>query len=129
MKYKIQIGYLIVAWLLVVCVAIQVFLAGLNVFLSPVWWGMHIQFGHWIGYVLIALLILVFAGQLPRSLRWLTVLTFVLYVLQYNFRNLAGLVGVPALAALHPVNALLIFWCAVTLGRSSWQFTRAFAKI
>lgn len=82
------------------------------------------QFGHWIGYLLIGLLLLVFVGSLPRALRWLTLLTFVLYVLQYNFRNLAGLVGVPAVAALHPVNALALFWCAVTMGRQAWQVTR-----
>lgn len=124
MQYGLRMGYLVFAWFLVISLAIQVFLAGLNVFMTPLWWGVHIQFGHWIGYLLIGLLILVFAGALPRSLRWLTLLTFVLYVLQYNFRNLAGLVGVPAIAALHPVNALALFWCAVTMGRQAWQVTR-----
>lgn len=124
MQSGLRMGYLVIAWLLVMSIAIQVFLAGLNVFITPLWWSIHMQFGHWIGYLLIGLLLLVFVGSLPRALRWLTLLTFVLYVLQYNFRNLAGLVGVPAVAALHPVNALALFWCAVTMGRQAWQVTR-----
>lgn len=27
-------------------IAVEVFLAGLNVFLGPRWWGTHIAFGH-----------------------------------------------------------------------------------
>jgi hypothetical protein len=34
-------------------IAVQVFLAGLNVFLGPRWWGLHIAFGHGVGVLLI----------------------------------------------------------------------------
>jgi hypothetical protein len=116
--------YAIVAWLVSGCILAQVFLAGMNVFLQPLWWSYHISLGHWTGPLIISLLLLSLAARLPLRLRWLSALLLLLFGLQYNFRTLAGLADVPALAALHAVNALLLFWLATTLGRHAWRIAR-----
>lgn len=109
--------YVLIAWLLVGCIVTQVFLAGLNVFLQPRYWALHIQFGHIVGLIVIVLLLLGVAARLPRRMHALALLMVLLIAFQYNARRLAALFGVPELAALHAVNALILFWCAATLSR------------
>jgi mercuric ion transport protein len=123
-----QMGYLVVASLFVLCVLLQVFLAGVSIFVSSSWWEVHKRFGESFGYLTILLLLLAIVGRAKRSVIWLTVLLVVLYGLQYTFIELPGRLGVPLLSALHPVNALIIFWLAVTLGRSVWQRLRNSGK-
>jgi hypothetical protein len=98
-------------------IAAQVFLAGLNVFLRPVYWGLHINLGHAVGGVVMLMLVLALAGRLAARVRWGSALMLLLFGLQYNARALAGLVGVPELSALHAVNALALFWLALALAR------------
>ena len=116
--------YLGLAWLLAGCIAVQVFLAGLNIFGQPIWWGAHIQLGHAAGVGLLTLMLAGFVGQVPRRMRWLSVGLLLLFAFQYNARLVAALVGVPQLAALHAVNALFLFSGAITLGRWAWQLRR-----
>ncbi len=116
-----QMGYLVVAILFVLCVLLQVFLAGVSIFVSPSWWEIHKRFGESFGSLTILLLLLSIAMRPQRSIIWLTTLLVVLYSLQYVFIELASRLGVPLLSALHPVNALVIFWLAVTLGRSVFR--------
>lgn len=113
--------YLVLAWLLAGCIAVQVFLAGLNIFTQPRWWGAHIQFGHATGVVLLALVLTGFVGRVPGRMRWLSLGLMLLFAFQYNARLVAALVGLPQLAALHAVNALFLFAGAITLGRWAWQ--------
>lgn len=111
----------IVAWLLVVAIVTQVFVVGMNVLLRPAYWGVHITLGHAIGGLLLIQLMVVVLGRLPARVGWAAAAMVLLMGLQYNARALAHLAGVPALAALHAVNALLLFWLAVSLGRWAWQ--------
>jgi len=120
----LQRAYFVIASLLSMSIAVQVFLAGLNVFGQPRWWGTHIQAGHWIGVLVLALVLLAFVGRFLPYIRWLTIAVLGLYGMQYNFRQIAALFGVPQLAALHAVNALVLFWCATMLARQSWRVVR-----
>jgi len=99
------------AGLLAVGVAVQVFLAGLAIFADPGWWGMHRTFVHAIEAVVLLLLALSFPSRLPASLRWFGAAPLALIAVQYATIEL----GVPVVAALHPVNAFLIFGLAVEL--------------
>jgi mercuric ion transport protein len=114
-------GYLVLVCLFVLCVLLQVFLAGVSIFVSASWWEIHKRFGESFGALTILLLLLCIAMRPKRSVIWLTGLLVVLYSLQYLFIELAGRLSIPWLSALHPVNALVIFWLAVTLGRSVFQ--------
>jgi hypothetical protein len=110
-------GYVGMAWLIVAMIAAQVFLAGMNVFVGPRWWGWHIQSGHAIGGMIGLLALLGFGGRFPGRIRWLTLALLGLFALQYNHRLIAGALGIPSLAAIHAVNALVLFWLAVSLAR------------
>jgi hypothetical protein len=105
-------------------IAVQVFLAGLNVFLGPQWWGLHIAFGHAVGVLVIIQAITAWLTRLPARSRWLSLGMVVLFGLQYNIRALAGLLHAPYLIPLHAVNALALFWIAVTLAGWAHQALR-----
>jgi len=115
LRYGSRVGYLLVAWIFVLFVLIQVFLAGLSIFVSPAGWPRHVEFGHYLGPLSLALLVLALVGRLPRRTVLLTVLLMLLYSLQYVFVEVPPQLGLPELSALHPVNALLIFWLALSL--------------
>ena len=96
-------------------IAVQVFLAGLNVFLGPRWWGWHIVFGHSVGVLLLVQAAATWLTRMPPRSRWLSLGMVALFGLQYNVRMLASLMEAPYLIPLHAVNALALFWIATTL--------------
>ena len=112
-------GYLALAWLFVACVAVQVFLAGLATFVDAARWRWHTGFVHAFELLPLLMLPLAFLARLPAAMRWLTGALFALLWLQYLTANIGGIA-----AALHPVNALIIFWVAVHLGQRAWRMVR-----
>jgi heme A synthase len=80
-------------------------------------WGAHMAFGSIIGLVVILVLITGLASRLPRQLTGMTVGLFVLMIVQF----VLGVAGdsAPVLAALHPVNALLITGLTMSLALRS----------
>ncbi|MGZ6283341.1 MAG: DUF6220 domain-containing protein [Ktedonobacterales bacterium] len=117
-----QMGYLVVAWVFVAFVLTQVFLAGLSIFVGPSGWTRHVSFGHLFGPLCLALLALALLGRLPRLMIALTALLLVLYACQYVLIEVPSRIGIPALSALHPVNALIIFGVSFWLARRSLDF-------
>ncbi len=121
--YWARIAYLVVAWLFVVAVIVQVFLAGLGVFAGAANWRTHVGFGYGIGWLPLILILLALVGRLPGAVgRWLALL-FVIYAIQTilpNFRRDA-----PMVAALHPVNALAVFGIALVHARQAWALVKA----
>ena len=115
-----RIGLL--AWLLVVCVLVQVFLAGLFVFESREYIEDHQTFVHFFEFVPWIMLLLVFIGALGRTFAIHSFVLGMLIGLQYAFAEAEnGMVG-----ALHVVNALLIFWLAVA---TAIRVTRALRSL
>ncbi len=110
-----RMAYLVAAWLFAITVILQVFLAGLSLFASAANWGTHKEFGYSLGFLALLLVVLAFAGRIPRTIgRWLARLLTV-YAIQTILPNLRR--DAPWIAALHPVNALAIFWIALTRAR------------
>jgi mercuric ion transport protein len=108
-----------VAWLFAGCIVIQVFLAGLGVFDSPERFLTHRNFGYLFGWLSLVALLIAAIGRLPRRLIGLAGLTLVQMALQsvlILFREDA-----PALAALHPVNGVLLLVTTLVLGRLAWR--------
>ena len=112
-------GYLVLAWLFAGCVAVQVFFAGLATFVDSARWGWHTSFVHAFELLPLLMLPLAFLARAPAAMRWLTGALFALIWLQYLTANIGGIA-----AALHPVNALVIFWVAVHLGQRAWRVLR-----
>ena len=113
--YGARMAYLVVAWLFVVAVIGQIFLAGLSLFASAANWGTHQEFGYGISLLALLLVVLAFPGRIPRAIgRWLALLLAV-YAIQTILPNLRR--DAPWVAALHPLNALAVFWIALTHAR------------
>ncbi len=112
-------GYLVLAWVLVGCVAVQVFFAGMATFVDPASWRWHTTFIHAFELLPLLMLPVAFLARVPAAMRWLTGALFALIWLQYLTANIGGIA-----AALHPVNALIIFWVAVHLGQRAWHVLR-----
>jgi hypothetical protein len=123
-----QIGLTVSAWLYAACIAVQVFLAGLSTGLlggEPDRWTDHISFGQMIGTLPILLVIFALVGRLPVLTIVLSVAIFFLYGLQYPFAN----TDTSNVAALHAVNALVMFWLTTLIAqqaqRMAFQRSRA----
>lgn len=110
-----RIAFRLLAWLLAGGIAVQVFFAGLAIFAGPSWWRTHTTFVHLIEVLPLLMLIAAFVGRLPARAKWLSIAALLLIGLQFVLVELA----IPGVAALHPVNALLIFWLAISLARWS----------
>lgn len=91
----------------------QVFFAGMGAFGAD--WSWHRSFVHLLEPLPLLMILVAFVGRLPWGLRLLPLGLLVLIGAQYAFASVA----VPA-AALHPANALLIFWLSLLVARRAW---------
>ena len=116
--------YTIAAWLFFSGIVVQVFLAGLALFTPRTSsWENHVGFGYLVGYVLLPLIVFAFVGRLPRSIKLQMGLLFLLYIVQLTLIYLRD--SVPIISALHPVNAMLLFWFSLRHARQSRLSTLA----
>jgi hypothetical protein len=109
----VRVVYAGLASLFLACVVAQVFFAGMGAFGAD--WDWHTTFVHLLEPLSLVMIPVAFLGRLPWSLRLLPLGLMVLVGMQYAFANVA----VPA-AALHPVNALLIFLISLHITRQAW---------
>jgi hypothetical protein len=118
--------YMTFAWMLVAAVIVQFFLAGLGVFVGAQNFEIHAMFG---GVILLGApvaVVLSFAARLPWRLIGLGALLPVLVLLQAVLVELGATVA-PALAALHPVNGLLIFTLSGAMALRATRYVRSVA--
>lgn len=108
------------AWLLVASIVVQVFLAGSAlVNLGGTGdFGAHIEFGYTaVGMIALAVVLTAVAARAPQRDVAISFGILLLYVIQTALPALRG--SATWLAALHPVNALLLFGLAVWYARRS----------
>jgi hypothetical protein len=107
----------------------QVFLAGAAIFDKSSWFTWHNLLGHLLVHPLplipLLLLILSFVARLPQADKWLSALLLVMAMLQPMLIYIGRGASLPLLAALHPVNALLIFVLPVILIARVRRYTRS----
>ena len=113
----------IVAWAYVAALAIQVFFAGLYVFAGASNIELHRNMAHIIGLLTFLLIAATFVGRVPEKRLVFGVLG--LLVLQGMLVHLNQWFGLSVVAALHPVNALVLTYAAVTLAKRSATYWRA----
>ncbi len=105
--------YAMLASVFFACVSVQVFYAGMGAFGAD--WSWHLTFVHLLEPLPLLMTPMAFVGRLPWGLRLLPIGLLVLIGAQYALANTT----VPT-AALHPVNALLIFWISLHVARRAW---------
>ncbi|HSJ00008.1 MAG TPA: DUF6220 domain-containing protein [Patescibacteria group bacterium] len=111
-----QRAFVIVAWVLVGCLVVQFFLVGLDVFEAIGESELHRDFAYVYGWLTPILVLLAMAAGLPRRVLLPTIALLALYAIQTYLPTIAE--ELPRVAALHAVNALLVFWLAVRVARS-----------
>ena len=116
----------VVAWLFAGCIVVQVFLAGMGVFDGPSAFATHRDFGYTFGMLTLVMVIIAIAGRLPRRLIGLSLLALLQFALQSVFILFRE--DQPAVAALHPVNGVLLLVVAITIGRIAWSGRTATAR-
>jgi Family of unknown function (DUF6220) len=117
-----RIAFAGLAWLFVVAIVIQVFLIGLGLFGDVSYRQTHIEFGYSMGILVLLLLIAAVVARPGLRTLGLVIGLFVLYIVQTVLPNAKQ--AYPAIAALHPVNALLIFGLALYVARSAMALAR-----
>jgi hypothetical protein len=98
-----------------VCVVLQVFFAGLAIFVSNDYLQLHRTFANYFESASILMFLLSFPGRIRGGLRWWTLGLFVLTSLQHmTIRTFTGF-----LPALHTVDALLLFAISLYITKRS----------
>lgn len=112
----------------VAAILVQVFLAGaaLTNLGGSGDFASHIEFGFtWVGLAALALVVTALIARRPRRDVGITLGLMGLYIVQTILPGLRA--TVPSVAALHPVNAMLLFALAAWYARRTWSQTRAAA--
>jgi hypothetical protein len=112
-----RILYVTLAWAFLLGVAVQVFLAGLAIFGRSIFWVTHREFGYLLGWLPMSLILIGLLGRVGRPIMGRSLLLFALYIVHSLLIWVRG--EAPAVAALHPVNAIALFWLALWLARRS----------
>jgi hypothetical protein len=119
-------GFPILAWVYLAALAIQVFFAGMYVFVGASNIELHRNMAHVIGALTVLLLAAVFIGRVPEKRLVFGVLG--LLVVQGMLVHLGQWFGLWTIAALHPVNALVLTYASLTLARRSNAYWAADAS-
>jgi hypothetical protein len=123
LQRTVRIGFAVVAWLFLFAIVIQVFLAGVGLFVSGIdTFSYHRELGWLLHGGPLPILLLAWAAGPGRTTIWLSVALFVLVAFQPFLPGMRG--DLPFAAALHPVNALAIFWLAALVARRALALAR-----
>jgi hypothetical protein len=107
----------VLAWFYLAALVVQIFFAGMYVFVGASNIELHRNMAHVIGLTHGLLFVAAFAGRIPEK-RNLLVL-FGLLVVQGMLVHVGQWFGLWMIAALHPVNALLLTYAAYQLAKRS----------
>lgn len=105
----------VLTWIFLLAIPVQFYLAGLGAFHAAGGssWDPHVAWGSLMALLSLLMLLVALAARLPRQLLGFTALLLALMVVQYVLPFFDP--SVKGVAALHPVNALLIVGAAIGL--------------
>ncbi|HUG48111.1 MAG TPA: hypothetical protein VMP67_06825 [Candidatus Limnocylindria bacterium] len=126
-KALARYAYLVLAWLFLGLLVVQVFLAGMGMFAGQAHFAGHVDLG-WALHLapLVILPAAVFSRAGPKHWAWALALAVVTFLVPIFVLFRADM---PALAALHPVAAMLAFGLAAMVARNSLKAVRAAPRL
>jgi hypothetical protein len=107
----------VLAWAYLAALGIQVFFAGMFVFVGASNIELHRNMAHVIGAQTLLLFVSVFVGRVPERRLLFAVLG--LLIVQGMLVHVNQWFGLSMIAALHPVNALVLTYASLTLAKRS----------
>ena len=117
MTRAVRYAYLVLAWAFLVGICLQVFYAGLGIFAGSSNFATHVDFGYLLHLPpILILLAAVLSRAGSRHWRWALGLVVAIFAVP-SFVYLRD--STPALAALHPVAAVVASWVAVRVALNS----------
>lgn len=122
MRQAFRLLHAIAAWAFVAAIVVQVFLAGaaLSQLGGSGIFATHIDFGYTVvGLAALAVLLTALLAGASRRDIGVSFLLLVLYVVQTSLPYARE--SIPAVAALHPVNAMLLFGLATWYAMRTWR--------
>lgn len=121
--FRIRIGrwsYLILSISFALCTLIQIYLAGMAIFIHPSNWIKHSQFGHlFLTIFPILMLIVAIIGSFPRWAYWQTLGLFGMVFLMYFTANISFVI--PLASPMHPVFAFFLLFFASSSAIKAWR--------
>lgn len=103
-------------------VVVQIFFAGLAIFVDASNWSLHSSFVQSFSFLPIVLILLAFLGRLPWAICWQSIGLFVMIAVQYMTVHMGS--ELSYLSALHPVVALGLFWTSYAMAKQSWKLVK-----
>lgn len=114
-----RICFMTLAWLFTISVALQVFLAGLALFVSPDNWLIHANFARYFSLLPLIMAVLAWTARLPGKMIRRSLGLLGMTIGMFLTAVLSSRIGV--LSALHPVIAIMLFWSCTLILRSTWE--------
>lgn len=117
-----RVVHALVAMVFVGAIVVQVFLAGAAMLQlgGSGDFRTHIDFGYlWVGVAALAVVLTAVVARVGRRRIGISVGLFVLYFVQTSLPYAKD--SIPAVAALHPVNALVLFALAAWFAWTAWR--------
>lgn len=114
--------HMVFKWLVILtanCILVQIFVAGLSVFVDDARWADHVQFGRYLSVLPLLMLAVSFPANLPKKVRMQVVDLIVMIVLMFVTAIFSPNIG--WLAAFHPVIAAVLFFRAMSIVRDIRQ--------
>lgn len=114
----------VVSFLYVAAIGLQIFFAGLYVFVGAANIELHKTFAHAFIVLSVLMFAAAFIGQVDGRAKRLTFGLFGLLVVQGMLVHVGQWFGLWTISALHPVNAMVMAYVSVTLARHAvgmWQ--------
>lgn len=119
---NLRLVHAVAAMVFVVAIVVQVFLAGaaLQQLGGTGDFRTHIDFGYtWVGLASLAVVVTAALAKVGRRRIGISALLLVLYIVQTSLPYARK--DLPALAALHPVNAMILFGLASWFAWTAWR--------
>ncbi|ULL20021.1 hypothetical protein DVH26_29785 [Paenibacillus sp. H1-7] len=102
-------------------VGLQVFFAGLALFVDSSNWVTHISFARYFSFLPLIMAVLAWRARLTSKTIWRCIGLFGMIIGMFLTAIFSSRIG--GLSALHPVIALMLFWSCAELIRSNVRFS------